>query len=466
MADPVEPQSGSEGLELQQLREAKARYEDDLLGRAGVHGLGIGYKVVAGQETDQLAIVVLVDRKLSPPELDARQAIPPQLSFTSSTSERVIAVPTDVQVAARPVPAPHVSAPQLRMKVRPAPGGVMIASPTGSGTLGGWAIDQTTGAWVFLSNRHVLGFTPGDIVMQPLFPLPGDTTDYRFGRVLRASATFDATIGEPLDRADVDPEIFGNGPAIYEIAPATLGMMVEKTGVSTGHTEGRVDLIDVTTTSPCQRSRTAFRVTSTSSAVFVQQGDSGSIIVERSHPDGMNWKRVVGLLYCATTNGLSAHGHQMTDVFTDLGLKTACTALAGVVDGLFASVTAPGVSATEGFGRDVADRLTASDSGREMVEMLSAHRASAVRLILDGDGHRAVQAALAPLLTGAVVTDDLLDRVITDDDAERVGRVLDIADRLASADAAPALRQAREALNRARNQPLRTVLLDRPERPV
>ncbi len=456
------PRRGSDPQEMERLREAKTRFEEDLLSLAGVHGLGIGYKIVGKREIRQLAIVVLVESKVAKSRLDPRQQVPERLTFVSAREGREITVVTDVQEAARAIPGNHLTAAdiaQLRSKLRPSPGGVFIASPVGSGTLGGWALDDVTGQFVFLSNRHVLGSTSGALVMQPLFPLPGDPNDYRFGTVLRASTAYDATIGVPLSRADVKTEIFGNGPAIYEIAEATLGMEVEKTGASTGHTEGRVDLVDVTTVAPCERSRTAFRIAPTATPTFTQTGDSGSVIVERTNPGGMSWKRVVGLLYCMTETGSLGYAHQITDVFADLSLITVCEALARIIDAIFRSATEPAVSEPRGFGRDFAARLAAGRVGREVVKTVSTYRASAVKLILEGDGQRALEAALYPLLRGAVITDDVLDRVITDEDVSRFTRVFAVAERVAP-EAKPALRQARSILSRTRNQSVRSVLLD------
>jgi len=43
---------------------------------AGVHGLGIGYKIVGKREPRQLALVVLVDHKLAASRLDPRHRDP------------------------------------------------------------------------------------------------------------------------------------------------------------------------------------------------------------------------------------------------------------------------------------------------------------------------------------------------------------------------------------------------------
>jgi hypothetical protein len=291
--------------------------------------------------------------------------------------------------------------------------------------------------------------------MQPVFPLPGDTSDNRFGTVLRASQSYDATIGVPFSRRDVKTDIYGDGPAIYEIAQGTLGMEVEKTGAATLHTEGRIDLVGVTTTAPCHRSKTAFRITT---SARLQEGDSGSVILERTHPAGLSWKRVAGLLYCMYTDGSRGFAHQITDVFADLSLLTVCEAVAHIIDAIFQSATEPALLEPRGFARDLAERLVAGHAGREVVEAVSFYRTSAVKLILDGDGRRALEAALRPLLRGAVTTDDVLGRVMTDDDVSRFSRLFAVAERVVP-EAVPALRTARSIVSRAQTQSAGSVLL-------
>jgi len=74
------PRRGSDPQEMERLREAKTRFEEDLLSLAGVHGLGIGYKIVGKREIRQLAIVVLVESKVAKSRLDPRQQVPERLT--------------------------------------------------------------------------------------------------------------------------------------------------------------------------------------------------------------------------------------------------------------------------------------------------------------------------------------------------------------------------------------------------
>jgi hypothetical protein len=163
-------------------------------------------------------------------------------------------------------------------------------------------------------------------------------------------------------------------------------------------------------------------------------------------------------VFCAASDGSVAYAHEITDVFADLNLITICEALGEIIDVIFLSATAAGVSG-RGFARDVETRLARGRVGNELVETLRTNRVSMVKVLLNGDGRRALEAALTPLLSDAVVTDDLFDRVVSDEDARRFTRLLDVAERVIP-DERRLLGRAREMLGRTHNRRLRSVLLD------
>ena len=69
--------------ELEEVMQIKREAEPELLKLAGVTGVGVGYKVVDGQRTGQLAIIVYVRHK---GEVAADQMVP----------DKICGVPTDV----------------------------------------------------------------------------------------------------------------------------------------------------------------------------------------------------------------------------------------------------------------------------------------------------------------------------------------------------------------------------------
>lgn len=444
-----------EHLHLMDVRKAKAEHGDHFLKLNGVIGVGVGYRHIGGKATREFAVVVLVQQKHPKESLSPEACVPPTIRMRTHDGTDTD-IPTDVQVMSGFTPAAHVTTSTLRTRLRPVPGGAFISSSSGGGgTLGGWVWDRRDGELSFLSNEHVLGSVIGATVNQPFFPMPGDTTDYSFGQVTRASNQYDATIGIPNSGDEAKLETFGGGPAIFETAIATMGMAAEKTGARTGHTEGTVDMIDVSTSSPCHRSRTAFRIQVTGGGDFSQPGDSGSVVFERVHPEGSNWKRALGLLYCQTTDGTYGFAHQIEDVFADLGLTTICEALAPLIDIIFNAIL-EGLSSAS-FSRDMERRMMSMSEGRYMVETIHTYRPEIVKVLLDGDGHRAFQAALAPLLKGGVTTDEVIARTLDEADIERWNRFLTVAERIAP-ELGRTIQTAREYLHRAQEVCIADVL--------
>jgi hypothetical protein len=67
------------GRGIKEIRAVKDRHAEDLLRKKNVVGLGIGYREVEGQETDQLSLVVMVKKKESLSQLDAADLIPSEI---------------------------------------------------------------------------------------------------------------------------------------------------------------------------------------------------------------------------------------------------------------------------------------------------------------------------------------------------------------------------------------------------
>jgi hypothetical protein len=67
--------------------DVKRRYQDDLMRKANVVGVGVGVRRAGGQPTDDIAVVVMVSRKLPIAQLDPEDVVPSQID----------GVPLDVQ---------------------------------------------------------------------------------------------------------------------------------------------------------------------------------------------------------------------------------------------------------------------------------------------------------------------------------------------------------------------------------
>lgn len=65
--------------QMQRLRRVKTRHEGDLMRKANVVGVGIGFRRRHGRPTDEPAIVVSVTRKVPRATLDAKDVVPREL---------------------------------------------------------------------------------------------------------------------------------------------------------------------------------------------------------------------------------------------------------------------------------------------------------------------------------------------------------------------------------------------------
>ncbi len=266
------------------------------------------------------------------------------------------------------------------------------------------------------------------------------------------TGTMDATIAAPTDIDHVVYEIEGVGPAVYETTVAVLNMPVEKSGATTEHTTGRV--VAVNLTKAHLGSTNDFEVDpDAGQARFAYYGDSGSLIVERTHPDGANWKRVVGLLWGGDPSLGNAYGHQIEDVFADLDLTTVCAGLiAQLIDSIFASSFAavqpprafalaegrfqtelpaairrrrlPWAARHHGLAREVEERIRQTKRGRKLADLIQRNRVGITQLAHSPKSRRVLEAGAAPFLQGLWSADEIVDRQVTDDDVARFNRAL------------------------------------------
>jgi hypothetical protein len=65
---------------IRQITEVKNRHETELLERANVVGVGVGYKEIKHELTDQLALIVSVTEKQALSELAVEDVVPAELN--------------------------------------------------------------------------------------------------------------------------------------------------------------------------------------------------------------------------------------------------------------------------------------------------------------------------------------------------------------------------------------------------
>lgn len=64
---------------MAKVKAVKDQYEAELLRKANVVGVAIGYREKAGRMTDQVVLTVMVKEKVPLSQLDAKDVIPPEI---------------------------------------------------------------------------------------------------------------------------------------------------------------------------------------------------------------------------------------------------------------------------------------------------------------------------------------------------------------------------------------------------
>ncbi len=303
-----------------------------LMALENVVGVGRGHKTAGGRETDQECIVVLVKKKMPLHSLSAQMIIP----------RAVQGVQTDV-----------VEVGELRFlgertgRMRPACPGVSVGhSKVTAGTLGAVVWDRRTREPFILSNNHVLACATsgrdgrakrGDPIVQPgavdggtverdqiavlekfvplrmLARLPSCLASNAAERAMNSwlrmtgmparveivarpffalANEVDVALARPLDPGLVDPRVLELG-RVRGVAEPAIGMVVKKSGRTTGVTEGRVTVVDATVTVVYTGNVTAAFRGQFLTGPMAEGGDSGSLLVDED-------MRAVGLLFAGS----------------------------------------------------------------------------------------------------------------------------------------------------------------------
>lgn len=314
--------------DYQAVLHSKEQHKQDLMNLPNVVGVGVGYRTIGGQKTDELSLKVLVVHKLPRAALTIAAMVP----------KRVDSVETDVievgELRAQQTP---------RDRWRPAPPGVSMGHyQITTGTFGAVVRDRASGAQLILSNNHVLAnsneASPGDPILQPgtadggtvqndliarlerFCPIEFNTepgtcslagtyarlgnwlaklagSDHRLEvRVYRPQAVnlVDAAVARPLEADWISAEILGIGP-VSGTLPAALGMPVRKSGRTTGLTTGEIIVLDATVTVNYGPGRAASFENQIITTPMSQGGDSGSLLVHAAE------NKAVGLLYAGSS---------------------------------------------------------------------------------------------------------------------------------------------------------------------
>lgn len=294
---------------LAETLQVKESVEDELLKRPGVTAVGVGYKYVNGQRTDEISVQVFVRRKRK--NVPRKQMVPKTIN----------GVPTDViertfvlQQLADRVRVEDITLMADTTHYDPLKGGISIGPCRAiggyvfAGTLGAVARDNATNDILLLSNFHVMcvdtGWAVGDQMTQPSRVDTGHCPADVVGTLLRAqlTAAVDAAVCT-LSGRGYACEIVDIG-TVTGTATATLGMAVRKRGRTTGLTYGTVDSISLSVNvdyDPSIGTRTLTNQIGVTPDLahnpkFGDHGDSGSVVVN-------NAREVVGLHFAGSDDG-------------------------------------------------------------------------------------------------------------------------------------------------------------------
>lgn len=259
-----------------------------LLAKANVVGCGIGEKIKDGLFLGRICLKVYVDKKLPWNKLAKHDIIPHIIS----------PIETDVEEVGK------IRALGFTGRYRPSLGGSSIGHyQITAGTFGCLVKDKTTQETLILSNNHVLANSnkakKGDIILQP-GPYDGgrkprDTIailerwiEIKFGK---EANLVDAALAKPKSLKLVKPEIMEIGAPLGIVKPK-LGILIQKSGRTTGYTAGKIKDISVTIKVGYDNKTALFRNQILTSNMS-QGGDSGSLVLDLK-------KRAIGLLFAGS----------------------------------------------------------------------------------------------------------------------------------------------------------------------
>jgi hypothetical protein len=277
---------------LLKAREVKNKSFPRLMTYPNVTGVGVGYKMVKGQRTEEICLRVYVSRKVPKSELQPAEILP----------EKVEGLPVDVIEADFKILPSGTSSDDPGARHDPLLGGISVGTldRDHTGTLGGWAVDNLSGELLLLSNWHVLcgslACTVGERIVQP-GPADGGGSSDLVARLHRWALTseVDAAVARLTGARPLLQEVLGLGP-VSDVREPLLGLRVHKSGQTSGVTTGFI--VDESATigvgdypGGTQTFHDQFIVQG--EGEIAKHGDSGSIFI-----DDLNW--LVGLLFAGS----------------------------------------------------------------------------------------------------------------------------------------------------------------------
>lgn len=291
-------------MTIEELCELKEQYADEWLQYDNVYGVGVGYKIRGGKETDEIGIIVYTTEKKPKNQIIPQQVLP---AFIGE-------VPVDVVES--PVPEPYMSNVQKNKEdpnmYNPMAGGIQLchcSRQEGSilylslGTLGMFVRfkDDPDGTYI-LTNWHVLEKLDVDIfhptytgshleTMRVAVSTKGDYFECADAGIARVLAAPDRLRTNEIIEIGEIKGIFNGRPA--------PGQLVKKRGRTTRLTYGKVLDIDMTVSNGKNTFRHQVRVTGYNNVdtAVSDHGDSGSVVLTYDEESYEKNNYVLGLLW-------------------------------------------------------------------------------------------------------------------------------------------------------------------------
>jgi hypothetical protein len=452
-----------------------------------VIGIATGFRQQEGEYRDEIAVQVFVSRKYERSHIPDGALIPRRLEGPNGSDVR-----TDVIDAGFMQPLVDPT------RYRPIKGGSSISAATGTGTLGGWAWDETDNTIVGLTCNHVLTandqtqLPANDTVIQPGGADGGTTANDTIGAGKRivpiataspSTGSIGARAGSVAGAAPVNAvdaailtvsqrwvdEIVQIGPGIYETGTPTLGDAVQKHGRTTGlTTNGTIISVNASWTlsypagsATVGTGPSVFNIQSTDGNRFGDRGDSGSLIFSTTRGVLSTTYPALGIQFAGggtpfgTIIGASAIG----SVFALLNIETLCD---GAIEALLAAIGGSGTTATTSakmlqLRRLRDEHLAQTSAGAAFLNIVTMHTpALASSVLTDDETFGLVVKALAPLLSQPTNI-HILDTTI---DAEMLVSFQRVARRMRDVvpEAGSTIEQLVEAAAKAEGQQVREAL--------
>jgi hypothetical protein len=229
--------TGEQEKAVARAKSVKERHVRRLKSFPNVIGVGVGYEIVGATRTDRVSIRVYVRKKLPEDQLAPEAVLP----------DTIDGIPVDVIEdefwiqQQGPIPLEERRRAQNFLV-----GGISIGNLLvgGAGTLGVSVFDNRTGQEMILRNWHVLCARDTCQAREPVVQpgeFDGGTANDLAAELVRAvlSANVDAAIAQPLGQRPLFKEALELG-LVEAQSQATLGMVVRKSGRTSGVTVGTV----------------------------------------------------------------------------------------------------------------------------------------------------------------------------------------------------------------------------------